>query len=133
MKRIAHEAGLKPRKYISISRINMKSSIPITTILFPSYRTMIEEIEDFNTYSAGEKISNFIYTSFDLFAEQESFVQKTYHSFIYCPGCKNTFKERYLQLVQGFFGTRRTNPRSQQTISEYCLFFGPDHQIPFCH
>ena len=93
MKRIAHEAGLKASEVYLYFEDKYDILYSFYNNIVPSYRTMTEEIEDFNTYSAGEKISNFIYTSFDLFAEQESFVRKTYHSFIYCPAAKTHLKK----------------------------------------
>lgn len=42
------------------------------------YHLMTREIEDFQSYSLSEKISNFMYASFDMLEEQLEFVEQTF-------------------------------------------------------
>lgn len=102
MKRIAQEAGLKPSEIYRYFDGKYEILYSFYNNIVPEYRAMIKDIDDFHTYSAGEKISNFIYTSFDLFGEQEAFVQKTYHSFTYCPTAKTHLKKDIYNLLRNF-------------------------------
>src|SRR5699024_11581454 len=45
------------------------------TAVMYRYRLMIDEIDDFNSYTIGEKFSNFVYASFDMLDEKRVFVE----------------------------------------------------------
>lgn len=67
------------------------------------YAFMIEEIEDFGSYSLSEKLSNFVYASFDMMEEQEEFVQASFKSEIYDSFSKTNFEERIEDMLRHFF------------------------------
>lgn len=67
------------------------------------YRLMIDEIEDFDTFTLSEKLSNFAYTSFDLLKEREAFVDKTFRPYI-LRSCRNTkYEQKIERLFSDFF------------------------------
>lgn len=68
------------------------------------YRFMIDEIEDFESYTLSEKLSNFMFTSFDLFSEHHDFVKKTFKSYHLDPFDKQTFENEIEELLQLFIG-----------------------------
>jgi transcription-repair coupling factor (superfamily II helicase) len=71
--------------------------------LITRYRLMIEEIEDFDTFTLSEKLSNFAYASFDMLQEHEPFVEQTFRSHI-LHSCKKTAYERNVEaLIADFF------------------------------
>ncbi len=71
--------------------------------LIVRYRLMIDEIEDFDTFTLSEKLSNFAYTSFDLLKERETFVDETFRAYI-LHSCKRTNYEQEIEnLFSDFF------------------------------
>lgn len=114
MKRIAQEAGLKPIDIYPLYSDKYDILYSFYNQIVPKYRIMTNEIEDFNTYSAGEKISNFIYTSFDLLGEQEAFVEMTFHSYMYCPMNKTTLKKDAYNLFRDFLSRDEQMPEANR-------------------
>lgn len=66
------------------------------------YEAMIEEIDDFGSYTLSEKLSNFIYASFDLMSENESFVRATFKPMIVCNLQKTNYQKRIQNVISGF-------------------------------
>lgn len=67
------------------------------------YRAMVEEIEDFGSYSISEKLSNFIFTLFDMMDERRSFVGDTFYKYEWkCTG-NSEFQEEIKNLFKDFF------------------------------
>lgn len=64
------------------------------------YRAMIEDIEDFDSYSISEKLSNFIFTLFDMMEEEESFVQQTFERYACNPGAGRNFHKEIKSLFK---------------------------------
>ncbi|MEO1023869.1 MAG: hypothetical protein AAFW89_15095 [Bacteroidota bacterium] len=69
------------------------------------YRAMIEEIEDFETYTISEKLSNFMFTLFDLMMEQREFVDDTFDTMVFKSGKKTPFHKEVQALFTEFFTT----------------------------
>lgn len=67
------------------------------------YRMMLDEIDGFEEYLLAEKLSNFIYSSFDIMGEQRDFVEKTFRRLILCSFGRTEFEEEAEQLFQEFF------------------------------
>ncbi len=67
------------------------------------YRFMIDEIDGFQTFSISEKLSNFMYTSFDLLNEHHHFVEKTFKEFNCTPFCTTEFEKEVDDLFRSFF------------------------------
>lgn len=74
-------------------------------ILLLRYEAMIEEIEDFDSYTISEKISNFIYTMFDMMDERREFVEDSYHERVKKAGAKSEFFIQTKELFLHFFTT----------------------------
>lgn len=67
------------------------------------YRFMIDEIEDFDTYSLSEKLSNFAYASFDMMEEQQQFVQASFKSEICHHFSKTNYEQHVEEMLKHFF------------------------------
>ncbi len=67
------------------------------------YQLMIEEIDDFQEYTLGEKLSNFIYSSFDIMEEKQEFVEKTYKELVGCRYRKSEYEDEIESLFKSFF------------------------------
>ncbi|MDX1586633.1 MAG: hypothetical protein R3222_07810 [Balneolaceae bacterium] len=73
------------------------------TSLVIRYRMMIDEIDGFESYSLGEKLSNFAYASFDMMEEKQSFVESTYKDYIVCSYSKTEYARQIEDLLRQFF------------------------------
>lgn len=69
------------------------------------YSAMIEEIEDFESYTISEKISNFIFTLFDMMDERREFVEDTFDKMVFKKGCDSDFHHEVTTLFKHFFTT----------------------------
>lgn len=67
------------------------------------YRAMINEIEDFDTYSISEKLSNFAFTLFDMMDERRQFVEDTFEKFERKCTSKSEFQKEIKSLFKEFF------------------------------
>ena len=67
------------------------------------YSAMIEEIDDFESYSISEKLSNFIFTSFDMMDDRKEFVEYTFQKMIVDKGCDSEFHKEVTSLFKHFF------------------------------
>ena len=67
------------------------------------YSSMIEEIEDFDSYSISEKLSNFIFTSFDMLDDRKEFVEDTFEKMVFKKGCNSEFHHEVTALFKHFF------------------------------
>lgn len=88
------------------------------------YRAMIGEIEDFESYSISEKLSNFTFTLFDMMEEQHDFVEQTFDKLAWNSFAKTDFKEEIKDLFRDFFITDRN-------ISSSASFFMGDFFFSF--
>lgn len=66
------------------------------------YELMIDEIEAFDSYTISEKLSNFIFTSFDMLEEKKEFVDATFESMIFCSFSKTDFENEVERLTEQF-------------------------------
>lgn len=84
------------------------------------YRLMIDEIEDFESYTLSEKLSNFAYASFDLMAEREEFVRQTYDAYI-LHSCKKTeYEEQIEELLADFIKNDPGKAASSDVVVNDC-------------
>ena len=83
MKQLGEKTG-KTASQIYALFPNKKS---IFNYYYPSlvirYRAMIEEIDDFGSYTVSEKLSNFIFTLFDMMGEHREFVEDTFNQMVF--------------------------------------------------
>ncbi|MGD8427286.1 MAG: hypothetical protein PVH63_06620 [Balneolaceae bacterium] len=70
--------------------------------LVTRYELMLDEIEDFESYSLSEKMSNFIFTSFDMMREKEAFVNTTFKRLILRSFDKTDFEKEVERLTEKF-------------------------------
>jgi len=69
------------------------------------YWAMVDEIENFDEYVISEKISNFIFTMFDLMSEKEKFVNDTFDKFVFSIYGDSEFHEETTVLIKEFLTT----------------------------
>src|SRR5690554_439151 len=69
------------------------------------YRMMVKDIEDFETYSIGEKLSNFIFTLFDMMEEQREFVDRTFEDWEMKPFERTEFHKEVQRVFKDMFST----------------------------
>lgn len=69
------------------------------------YSAMIEEIEDFESYTISEKLSNFIFTTFDMMEDRREFVEDTFEKMVFKKGCSSEFHQEVTALFKHFFTT----------------------------
>ncbi|MFV1883340.1 MAG: hypothetical protein ACMZ7B_02450 [Balneola sp.] len=70
--------------------------------LIYQYWAMIEEIDGFEEYSLSEKISNFIYTIFDMMGENSKFVNETFVKYVFNEGSKSDLHKEVTSLFKDF-------------------------------
>ncbi|GAA5522818.1 TetR/AcrR family transcriptional regulator [Aliifodinibius salicampi] len=92
-----------------------------TTIVF-RYRLMIDEIEHFDSYTIGEKLSNFAYTTFDILDEKEAFVERTFKSLILCSYAKTDFEKEVETLMVDFLEDDNNLSVSSTTILNHYFY-----------
>src|SRR5699024_3453764 len=86
------------------------------TALIYRYRMMVEEIDQFDSYTLNEKFSNFAYTSFDMLKEKEAFVQDTFKQLILCPRRKTDFEKEIEYLIEDFLESDEQLSASSEII-----------------
>ncbi|MBD3614924.1 MAG: hypothetical protein HUJ22_00025 [Gracilimonas sp.] len=69
------------------------------------YRAMISEIDDFDSYSISEKLSNFAFTLFDMMDERRGFVEDTFEKYEWKCASKSEFQKEIKSLFKDFFTT----------------------------
>lgn len=92
-----------------------------TAIVF-RYRLMIEEIEHFDSYTIGEKLSNFAYTTFDILDEKEAFVERTFKHLILCSYSKTDFEKEVESLMVDFLEDDNNLSVSSTTILNHYFY-----------
>ncbi len=69
------------------------------------YRAMVGEIDDFDSYSISEKLSNFMFTLFDMMSEKRAFVEETFYKYEWSCSSNSDFKKEIKELFKDFFTT----------------------------
>lgn len=69
------------------------------------YRAMINEIDEFDSYSFSEKLSNFAFTLFDMMDERQEFVEDTFEKYEWKCTSKSEFQQEIKSLFKDFFTT----------------------------
>ncbi len=86
------------------------------------YRLMVDEIEDFESYTLSEKLSNFIYASFDLMNEHENFVMATFNPLILRSYHKTDYEKRIEDLFAEFVNNDNLTSASSSFFLNECSF-----------
>ncbi|WP_421772879.1 hypothetical protein [Gracilimonas sp.] len=74
-------------------------------LLVIRYRAMIGEIEDFDSYTIAEKLSNFCFTLFDMMADRQTFVEDTFEKYEWKCTSNTEFGKEVKDLFADFFTT----------------------------
>lgn len=67
------------------------------------YEAMVGEIEDFDSYSISEKLSNFAFTLFDMMEERREFVEDTFEKYEWKCTSRSEFQQKIKSLFKDFF------------------------------
>ncbi len=99
---LAEEAGITPGEFYH----HFESKFAVIRFYYEwameQYEEMTREVPDFPSFSAAEKISNLIYTLFDILDEQADFVELTYRRFIYHAVIRTAFQEKMEELYRSY-------------------------------
>ena len=69
------------------------------------YRAMVGEIDDFDAYTISEKLSNFMFTLFDMMEEKKGFVEETFYKYEWKCSSNSEFQKEIKELFKDFFTT----------------------------
>ncbi len=122
IKDAAHKVGITPAEVFNYFP-NKQAILQFyyTAIVF-RYRLMIDEIEHFDSYTIGEKLSNFTYTIFDILDEKETFVERTFQSLILCSYSKTEFEKEVESLMADFLEDDNNLSVSSTTILNHYFY-----------
>jgi AcrR family transcriptional regulator len=86
------------------------------------YHLMIVEIEDFESFTLSEKLSNFAYASFDLMEERQEFVEHTFRRYI-LRSCKpSEYKQNIEDLLAEFIKNDAGKAASSDVFINDCSY-----------
>jgi len=120
VKYIAEKAGLSPADIYSCFPNKEAILRGFYTQQVHRYRLMIEEIDGFEDFTLAEKLSNFIYASFDLMQEQREFVEETFESKVLNAYSKTEYHKEVENLLKDFFtGDDRISSSSRILIQSF--------------
>lgn len=113
VKNIARQAGVE----IADIYANFSSKNAILesfySMIVPRYRAMIADIPEYKEFTAGEKIANFMYTTFDMLGEYQPFVKATYDRMILIPWDRTRYHkqadELFIDILEKDTGIPATN------------------------
>lgn len=86
------------------------------TSLLIRYRLMVAEIEDYESFTLSEKLSNLAFSTFDMIAEKEAFVRETYGQIILCSIGKTGFEKETENLLREIFEDDELIPYSNTLL-----------------
>ena len=92
-----------------------------TSIVY-RYRMMIEEIDDFESYTLSERFSNFAYTSFDMLQEKNQFVESTFDQLIFYSYEETDFEKEIEYLVKEFLDHDSRLSASSEIVKGECFY-----------
>jgi len=88
------------------------------------YEMMISEIDEFESYTISEKLSNFAFTSFDMLREKESFVEATFEDDIANNFAKTEFEKEVERMIKQFLqNDSQISIASTLILNEYAYSF----------
>lgn len=73
------------------------------TSLLIRYRLMVAEIDDYESFTLSEKLSNLAFSTFDMIAEKEAFVRRTYGRIVLCSFRNSGFERETRKLLREIF------------------------------
>lgn len=88
------------------------------------YEMMLDEINDFESYTLSEKFSNFAFATFDLMKERQAFVEATFEKLILQSFTKTAFEKELERLIAQFLeNDSRLSIGSSVVLNEYFYSF----------
>jgi len=88
------------------------------------YEMMIEEIDDFQSYTLEEKLSNFAFTTFDMLSEKEAFVKATFKELVLSNYTKTEYEKQVEELIKRFLNEdQQLSVSSTVVLNSYFFAF----------
>lgn len=88
------------------------------------YEMMIDEIDDFDSYTISEKFSNLAFSTFDMLNEKREFVEETFEKLILQSYVKTDFEIEIEQLLKQFLeNDSRLSASSTIVLNSYFYIF----------
>ena len=92
--------------------------------LMVRYEMMIDEIDDFESYTLSEKFSNFAFASFDMLQEKQPFVEKTFQKLVVSSPGKTDFEKELERLIKQFLeNDQRLTMGASAVLNDYFYNF----------
>lgn len=92
--------------------------------LVVQYEMMVDEIDDFSSYTLSEKFSNFAYASFDMLSEKQAFVEATFEKLVLRNYTKTDFEKEIERLIGQFLEEdQRLSMSSTVVLNSYFYTF----------
>lgn len=124
LKQIAEEADITPAEIFNYFPNKRAILRFYYTAVVLRYRMMTKEIEEFDTYLIGEKLSNFMYASMDMLQENAAFVEQSFDSIILRSYTTTDFQQEVERLLRDFIEKDvRISNSSTVLVNEYCYSF----------
>lgn len=117
---VARETGITVAELFDYFEDKYEILLFFYSSLIIRYRLMIEDIDDFENFTLSEKLSNFAYASFDLMAEREKFVRKTFDSYILHSCQKTEYEENIEELLSDFIKNDPGKAASSDIVVNDC-------------
>jgi AcrR family transcriptional regulator len=86
------------------------------------YEMMVDEIDNFGSYTLSEKFSNFAFASFDMLQEKEAFVKATFEDLILRSFTKTDFEKEVERLIRQFLENDQRLSIGSTAVLNGCLY-----------
>ncbi len=87
-------------------------------LLIDRYRNMTDDIDNFDQYNLAEKISNFIYASFDMMTGNRVYVEETFENRVLNASSDHPFQTELKTLFKEFFAQDSNIAASSQLLMQ---------------
>ncbi len=102
IKDIAKKVGLDPAEIFNYFPNKQAILKFYYASLVIRYEIMVEEIEEFESYTISEKLSNFAFSNFDMFREKKEFVDATFKKLILLSYSKTNYEKEIERMIKQF-------------------------------
>jgi len=124
IKDVAREADIDPAEVFNYFPNKQAILQFFYASLVVRYQLMVDEIEDFDTYTLSEKFSNFAFTSFDMLNEKKAFVEATFGKLVLRTFSKTDFEKEIEDLIKHFLETdQRVSMGATVALNNYFYTF----------
>lgn len=124
IREVANRVDIEPREVFNYFSDKESILLFYYASLIIRYEMMISEIDDFDSYTISEKLSNFAFTTFDMLSEKERFVEQTFGKLIVRNCGKTEFEKEIERLIKQFLeDDSRISISSTLVMNSYAYSF----------